>query len=83
MLIERGVADKIISPPLFNMATNRLQEPFSCHLRYRQSLVSGEALRLSQELSRFVYYRYGRREELQRKSLAEYGSVFNMEFSLI
>ena len=82
MLTERGVAENN-SPPLFNMATNMLQEPFSCHLRYRQSLVSGEALRLSQELSRFVYYRYGRREELQRKSLAEYGSVFNMEFSLI
>ncbi|XP_011406219.1 PREDICTED: DDB1- and CUL4-associated factor 10-like [Amphimedon queenslandica] len=62
---------------------------FSHNLRYRESLISGEALCIDEQLRQFIYRRF--KHPASKKSAlnsagvpvieSEYGSVFNMEFS--
>ena len=62
---------------------------FSHHLRCRQSLISGEALSINEQLHQFIYrsFKYSTIRKSTpvnhsaKVSVIDYGSVFNMEFS--
>ena len=66
--------------------SHKRSSPFSHNLRYRESLVGGEALCIDEQLRQFIYRSFkhpATRKPALKSAVIEsdYGSVFNMEFS--